>query len=179
MVWYDNGKPISYERRVNIIAHMMLTGGNIVATSRFVMVHTSTVRRWWARWNVTGGVETLKNRRGPLPIISAPALLYLLVLSEQHRSYHLCDYRQRLMDDIGVDASEVRICVALKKLSQHRKGTIIKKIEGETPHARMLTQRYIAWTFGYRLTRGPGAIHDYVMIDGTAAPAPPARRCRQ
>ena len=50
---------------------------------------------------------------------------------EQHRKYQLHEYQARLKQDIGVDASEVRICVALKKLGQHRKGTSTKKIEGQ------------------------------------------------
>ena len=62
--------------------------------------------------------------------------------------------------DIGVDASEVRICVALKRLGLHRKAIAIKKIEGNTPHARLLLQRYYLSVFGYRLshdTRSPTA----------------------
>jgi len=163
--WYDTGAPISYERRVNLVAQMLTNGFNTALAAAFVKCSQRTVQRWWRRWRDTGSLQPKGTKRGPEPILHASALLYLLVLSEQNRSYQLFDYQERLKYDIGVDASEVRICVGLKKLGQHRKGASTKKIEGQTPHARLLYQRYFVFLLSFRLQRGPGAIHDLVMID--------------
>ena len=132
---YDAGAPIAKERRVNIVVQMLITGGNVAATAAFVKVVPKTVRKWWRRWQNTGGVEVVKeSRRGPPPVLSAAALLYLLCLSEMNRKWTLVDYQENLLTMIGVAASERVICAALKRLGQHRKKTSVKKVEGLTPH---------------------------------------------
>ena len=168
--WYNNGSPLPMERRVNIIAQMLTNGGNAAAAAAFCKCALNTVYKWWRRWNQTGGLAVLQGRRGPPPVLGPAALLYLLCLSEQHRDYRLDEYRARLKADIGVDASEVRICIALKRLGQHRKAVTKKKIEAQTPHAVLLRQRYRLTVLGLRLLRGPANRHDYVHIDEMCAP---------
>lgn len=51
---YNSGAPISYERRINIVSQMLLTGGNVAATAAFVKVVPNTVRKWWRRWQAVG-----------------------------------------------------------------------------------------------------------------------------
>ena len=48
--WYNNGAALPKERRINIVARMLLTNGNVVATAAFVKCTTKTVRKWWRRW---------------------------------------------------------------------------------------------------------------------------------
>ena len=131
---YNSGAPISYERRINIVSQMLLTGGNVAATAAFVKVVPNTVRKWWRRWQATGEVHVLQTRRGPAPCLDAAALLYLLCISEMHRQWQLAQYQAHLLATIGVSASQRVICAALKRLGQHRKKASLKKVEALTPH---------------------------------------------
>ena len=144
---YDNGAPLSRERRVNIISQMLLTGGNVAATAMFVKCCHTTVRKWWRRWVATGDVDVLRTKRGPAPVLGAAALLYLLCLSELNRQWTLAQYQENLSSMIGVLASERVICAALKRLGQHRKATSVKKVEG----------------VGSR-TPGGSAYHTYIVL---------------
>lgn len=137
--WYNNGAPLPMERRVNIIAQMPTNGANAAAAAAFCKCALNTVYKWWRRWNQTGGLSVLQGRRGPPLVLGPAALLYLLCISRLNRKYRLDEYRQRLLSDIGVDASEVRICVALKRLGQHRKAVTQKN--GCTPctHTHLAT----------------------------------------
>jgi transposase len=163
--YYDNGAPLPRERRVNIVASMLSNGANAAASALFVKCSRNTVYKWWRRWQQTGSVEVLVGRRGPAPVIGPAALLYLICLSDQERTYSLYQYRQRLLQDIGLDASEYRICAALKRAREHRKKTSIRKLESLTVHARILRQRYRLTTLGLRLNYGIGAINLFVTID--------------
>lgn len=162
--FYSNGSAMSYERRVNIICQMLITG-SVVAAAAHVRCSRQTVYKYWKMWQTTGSVEPVKERPGPAPVLTPSALLYLYCLSEINRSYQLVEYQERLKRDIGVDASERVICAALKRLGQHRKQRTLKKIEAQTPHARLLRQRYRMVVLTNRIARGPAALHDYVFID--------------
>lgn len=73
--WYNNGAALPKERRINIVARMLLTNGNVVATAAFVKCTTKTVRKWWRTWQQTGEVEVQRSRCGPAAALSASALL--------------------------------------------------------------------------------------------------------
>ena len=43
---YNSGAALSRERRINIVTQMLVTGGNVAATSAFVKCVPNTVRKW-------------------------------------------------------------------------------------------------------------------------------------
>ena len=64
---YNNGRELDRERKVNIIAMMLQTAGNVAATSAFVRVCDNTTRKWWNHWLTTGTFEKQKEKPGPKP----------------------------------------------------------------------------------------------------------------
>lgn len=152
---YDNGAPISRERRINIVTQMLINGGNAVAAAAFVKVVPNTARKWWRRWLHTGDVEVSGGRRGPAPVLNAACLLYLLCISEMHRKWSLAQYSEHLYVYIGVVATERVVCAALKRLGQHRKAVSIKKVESLTPHGEYPSSILFSVHTGHQLPPHP------------------------
>ena len=126
---YNNGRELDRERKVNIIAMMLQTAGNVAATSAFVRVCDNTTRKWWNHWLTTGTFEKQKEKPGPKPRLGAASLIYLFFLVKLENAYSILEYRERLQDDLGIVASDWVIMRALQRLGLHRKRPATRKIE--------------------------------------------------
>ena len=165
--WFNNGKELDLERKVNIVAQMMTTGGDIMATAAYVKVCRNTVTKYWNLYLQNGTFTKEKQKPGPKPALGAGALFYLFYLVQLHNAYTCAQYADRLFQDLGISVTDWVIMRALQRLGLHRKTPTVKKVEGLAPHSQLLRQRYFDVVFALRLRLGPSSIHRYVFIDET------------
>ena len=111
--WFNNGKELDLERKVNIVAQMMTTGGDIMATAAYVKVCRNTVTKYWNLYLQNGTFTKEKQKPGPKPALGAGALFYLFYLVQLHNAYTCAQYADRLFQDLGISVTDWVIMRAL------------------------------------------------------------------